>query len=665
MNSPKYTARNLLRVISRESPLALKQTEEFLSDYPELCYKLTSVKSYGDKNKHISLLKDVSPDFFTRELDRMLLNGSADIAIHSAKDLPYPLPNGISIVALTASKDSSDSLVSRGNTLLADLPRGSRVGTSSVARRRELLNLRPDLEVVGIRGTIGERIALVDSGETDAIVVATCALKRLGLQERIAQRLPFETHPLQGMLAVTARSADWELKGLFGSNDIRKTYGRVTLVGFGPGDPGLLTIAGDRELAAADVIFYDDLIDNTALDKYRAEKIYVGKRKDAHSHTQERINELLYRAAIAGKKVVRLKGGDPMVFAHGREEIAYLQSRLVDVAVIPGVSSGIALASCTGIPLTHRGVASSVAFVTGHSADKLQAPDADTLVYYMGAGHTREIARRLIEKGWNNTTPAALVYNVSMPDQKTFFSTLEEMARSTESYPTPLIILVGNVVNLGKGSDTPRKILVTGTNAEEYRHIGQITHTPLIRIERIEDNTQLRSAIEDLNTYNWIIFTSRYGVRYFFEELDKMKKDIRSLAQIKIASVGPVTTNELARRGLYPDMESATESAEGIVSCFEQQRITGNKILLPRSDKGVPELARQLIGLGNTVSDIPVYNNTANPAATRIDPQDYDVIVFSSPSGVDAFKEIYGFIPSDKVIIAKGKTTENRLNSEI
>ena len=389
---------NKLRIISRQSPLALLQVDEVLRTLPpNIEYEVIKVTSYGDRHKNVSLMSDsVSPDFFTRELDRALLDGDADIAIHSAKDLPYPLPIGIKVVALTKGGDKSDSLVSKGNVKLADLPSGSRIGTSSVVRKAELFALRSDIEVVPIRGTIEERIAQVDDGYVDALIVATCALDRLGLSHRAAEKLPFKTHPLQGNLAITVgdKAPDWIID-LFTPFDIRREYGKVTLVGFGPGDPDLLTIKGHKALEHADVIFYDDLTNESFLNQFKAEKIYVGKRSGKHSHHQDDINELLYQSAIQGKDVVRLKGGDPMLFSHGREEVDFLRSRMVDVEIVPGISSGNALASLLQIPLTHRGVARSVAMVLGHS-DEPQTPNADTLLYYMGGSSISKIASSLI-----------------------------------------------------------------------------------------------------------------------------------------------------------------------------------------------------------------------------------------------------------------------------
>ena len=228
-----------------------------------------------------------------------------------------------------------------------------------------------------------------------------------------------------------------------------KSESFVTLVGFGPGDPDLLTIAGERAIAQADIIFHDDLVDEVFLKKYSAELFYVGKRKHCHSYEQEAIHELMLTAAKAGKNVVRLKGGDAMVFAHGGEEIEFLKSHGVGVKVIPGISTGIAVASLTQIPLTLRGIAKSVAFITGHTTDVL-LPNTDTLVCYMASTTIHRIAAKAIAEGRNPSTPVALIHNLSLPDQKEFLSTLAELSKSEETYPTPLIIIIGDVISYRK-----------------------------------------------------------------------------------------------------------------------------------------------------------------------------------------------------------------------
>lgn len=210
-----------IRVAARDSKLSLLQVSEVFSRLPHIPYKVKSMASFGDKRQDISLLQGEAPDdMFTREIDLALLHGEADVAVHSAKDLPEHLNDGLEVIALYEATDKTDSLVSHDHLTLEQLPAGSRVGTSSPLRRQELLAVRPDLEVVGIRGCIEQRVQQVHSGAVDAAIVATCALKRLGMEHEIAQVLPFKTHPMQGRLAVTARKGRPELKAIFAKDSI-------------------------------------------------------------------------------------------------------------------------------------------------------------------------------------------------------------------------------------------------------------------------------------------------------------------------------------------------------------------------------------------------------------------------------------------------------------
>ena len=653
-----------VKAVCRNSKLSLLQVKELFSLYPQIRYELTALQSFGDKNKHVSLTDAIDADFFTRELDWAVLNAEADIAVHSAKDLPYPLPPGLELYCLTEASDKTDALVvGKNNGKLSELPAGAKVGTSSQSRREELLKLRPDLAVVAIRGTIEERISLVEKGDIDALIVASCALKRLGLDYLIAEILPFKTHPLQGNLAVVGKKGNEELKSLFPAHDIRRKYGKVTLVGFGPGDPDLLTIGGDKALAGADVIFHDDLIDKAFLNKYGANKVYVGKRSGKHSHRQDEINEQLYGAAVSGKNAVRLKGGDPMIFAHGREEIDFLKSRFVEVTVIPGISSGIALASYTRIPLTHRGISSSVAFVSGHSSNKRNIPVADTLVYYMAGENISNIAKELIASGRDADTPAAWVCGVSLPGRKIFFTTLKELQFSVMKHSSPVLVVIGKVVAFESKAAPKQNILVTGTTCSEYQEQGNVIHTPLIKIEKNREGNSLLKQCA--GSYRWIVFTSRYGVRFFFEILNEMRLDVRSLGLAKIASVGRTTTLELKKHHICPDIEPETESAEGLIRYFEAINLSNSKILLPRSSKGLPYLPEALARMGNSVTDLPVYNNFMNEAAEKVDLTQFHKIIFSSPSGVEAFKKIYGELPEGIPLTARGKTTENSIKKNL
>jgi len=652
-----------LKVISRNSKLAVNQTEEFFSQFANIDYNLISIPSFGDKRKDISLLNNPPTDIFTRELDENLLSGEADLAIHSAKDLPFPLANGLTLIALTKAFDETDAIISKENKALNGLAPGSKVGTSSPVRKQELLALRPDLEVVSIRGTIEERIAQVDDGTVDALIVASCALKRLNLFHRAAEVLPFRTHPLQGSLAIVAKTGRTDLQRLFAKADIRRKYGKVTLVGFGPGNPDLLTIAGEKALQQADIIYYDDLTDHDFLKRYKTEHVYVGKRKDKHRFTQDDIQRMLLDAARSGKSVVRLKGGDPMVFAHGGEEVIYLQSNYVETEVIPGISTGIAVASLTGIPLTHRGLSSSVAFISGHAAD-VQLPDTDTVVIYMGGSNIRQIAQNTINQGKKPETEVMLAYNVSRSDQQIFFSTLAELSQEEHSYPTPLVIVVGDVVGLRKHLTQKRrqKILVTGTHREHFDKQGEVIHQPLIEIHRTSE-VELSEKINQLRNYDWIFFTSRYSVQFFFETLHGMGKDSRHLQNIRVASVGQVTSEALKAVGIIPDLQPEDESSEGLLRLIEAKQLEPGKVFIPRSNLGLSVLPEGLQKLAWEVETFAIYENRMPENLQPIDLNAIDKIVFSSPSCVTNFLKLYGAFPEGKEYVFRGKETEKRFKN--
>lgn len=653
---------NTLHVISRKSPLALLQVSEVFSRFPDREYELIALPSYGDKHLEISLLDAAPNDLFTRELDEALLTNQGDLAVHSAKDLPYPIPKGLEVIALFEAEDQTDSLVSKNKLTINELPKGAKVGTSSPMRRKELLALRPDLQIISIRGTIEERIAQVDNGSIDALIVATCALKRLNLNQRAAQVLPFQTHPLQGHLTVVARTERSDLKEIFVVADVRTSYGKVTLVGFGPGDPGLLTLKGKEALVEADIIFYDDLLDNSYLDQFSATTFYVGKRKDKHHVEQAEINRLLLDAARLGKTVVRLKGGDPMIFAHGGEEVEYLQRHFVPVSVIPGISTGLAVSALNKIPLTHRGIASSVAFISGHS-EQVQLPQTDTVVIYMGGSNLVALAKNALVQGWKPQTPVLLSYNVSRSDQQNYHTTLKALSIEENNYPTPLIAVVGDVVGLHEqAAEALQKptILVTGTNIEAYRSMGNIVHQPLIQIVPVDDRLPVMRVLKRLERFNWIFFTSRYTVDLFFRTLLEQGKDSRTLRKVKIASIGQVTTEALKKYSILPDLQAGRESSVGLLKDLDIIDIRAGKVLLPRSDLALSVLPDGLTERGWEVTTLTLYHNKYPEGLQPLDLSKIDLIAFASPSCVTNFKRLYGFLPEVSNVLFKGQETEQR-----
>lgn len=228
--------------------------------------------------------------------------------------------------------------------------------------------------------------------------------------------------------------------------EAREVFAKVTLVGFGPGDPELLTIKALSCLENADVIFYDALLDSDYLQRFAAIKVPVGKRCGKHSKQQEEINELLLQAAKSGQKVVRLKGGDPMIFGRGGEEFTFLTNHHIEVEIIPGITTALAASAQSAIPLTQRLISSSVAFCNGHNLNNKPFPKADTLVFYMGTNRQQDLAKKLISEGWESETCAALISRVSYPDSKEVVVTLNELSKKEVLKETPLLIIVGNTI---------------------------------------------------------------------------------------------------------------------------------------------------------------------------------------------------------------------------
>lgn len=700
-----------IRVIARGSRLSRLQVEEVFKNFPELAYEIKYLESYGDKNQQISLLNGEAPaDIFTRELDDAIRQGDADIAIHSAKDLPYPLPEDIEVIALFPAFDTTDSLVSRDHKKLAELPAGSIIGTSSPLRKKGLNELRPDLTIKGIRGCIEERVQQVKDGKYDAAIVATCALKRLGMEDEIAEVLPFPTHPLQGFLAITAKKGS-DLQQAFASKSILNKQGSVSLVGFGPGAPDLLTIKAAKAIDAADIIFYDDLIDDSYLADKKAEKIYVGKRAGYHHKEQADINRLLLDAAREGKNVVRLKGGDPMIFAHGSEEIEYLESNLIKVNVIPGITTASALAASQKISLTHRDFSSSVALVSGHTPQPV-TPDAETLVYYMGAKQLQTIATQLIDKeGWAFNTPVLLTYNVSRPDEQTFETTLWNLRNGEmQNLPTPLIALIGYVAGLKhhQASDI-KPTLYTGTLPAIEKRKADYTYTPLIEISYhpsyftkiLEDNYCEHYDGKSFTEYcEWdesqalyYIFTSQYGVQatldYYDLILDEQEEHV-------FISIGDTTTEALHKAGVKDVIQVEQDNRYGVIEWFKKEkerldaarpqyehsfelfekmdldnydheladfvyRYENRLVFYPHSSLSPEDIPLALQELGFNVLSAVVYNNELPKNPRRVNLNHFKRIVFTSPSTIDNFIKLYGKLPENTEFITRGPITQAHL----
>ncbi len=664
-----------LRIGSRGSRLALVQVKEILHllsrravkfDYEHVIYD-----SAGDRDKSTPLTERTPDDYFTDALDKALLSGEIDIAIHSAKDLPEDMKKSLEIFALTKSIDATDSFV--GRVPIAQLPKGSKIGTSSLVRKQALEGLNPGVEAVSIRGNIDERIAMANEGKIDGVIIATCALKRLGLTKKIKNVLSYEATPLQGQLAITGRSGDVKLKEYFSAIDVRKKFGKVTLVGAGPGDAKLITLKGVECLKKADVVFYDYLIDTRLLNHCKkSKKIYVGKRKGEHALSQAVLSLMLRKHAQAGKDVVRLKGGDPLIFGRGADEIKYLQSYHIDVEVIPGVSSATGIPSLLGIPLTARGISSSVAFVSGHAEDEKSAqpqpvkiPQADTIVFLMGLTKLDVIVQSLRNDGWKDETPIIVISKGTKADEKiacATIATIEGLLLKKKLSP-PALIVVGEVVKFWKPRASRQEtVLYLGTNPDKYQSLGKIVHLPMIEIAPIKFSMRDRQKWQTLlSQFSMIILTSRFAVKSFFALLGKSKAVFLRLQSMDFAVVGVDTKLELEKHKITPKVVASPETSQGLFAALAKSYdLRGKKILFPRSSLPNPYLKEELIKQGAKVVELPVYTNK-KPKKRNFPLKYVNKVLFTSPSTVQNFLADYKSIPQNWQILSKGPYTRKAL----
>ncbi|MCR4336413.1 MAG: uroporphyrinogen-III C-methyltransferase [Candidatus Omnitrophica bacterium] len=670
---------NSIIIGSRPSRLAIVQAEEIASFLAQSqmgrsSSELKSYSSKGDQDQKTSLMTNPAEDFFTDALDQALLDQEIDIAVHSAKDLPRQLRDGLEIFALTAPLDETDAFV--GKTLLSQLPAGARVGTSSLLRKEGILKINPHVQIKDIRGTIEERLQQLDSGAYDGVIVATCALKRLKLEHRITEILPWEATPLQGQLAVVGQKKDWRLKKLFKNIDVRRSYGRIWLVGAGPGDPELITVKATRLLQHADCVFYDYLAHRDLLEyAWKAEKIDVGKRKGLHTLSQSELSHRLKEKAMEGKKVVRLKGGDPLIFGRGGDEIEYLRSYHIEVEVVPGISSATGIPSSLGIPLTARGISGSVAFLSGHHEDEkeessqrpLTIPDADTLIFLMGLTKLSVIVKSLQRAKWPHSAPMMIISKGTRSDEKILTGTLKNIEELVKAHPLepPALIIAGDVVKFWERySYRENHILYLGTNPEKYRPLGHIIHHPMIEITPSSlDRKMVEEILAQLPTYDMVLLTSRFAVRYFFDFLQQYDRAFDMIKTKKFAVIGDDTAYALQQRGLNAHILAEEETSEGMFEVLKKQySLRGKKILFPRSSLPNPYLKENLTKEGCEVTLWPIYENR-KPARRPLPAGPIDQILFTSPSTVRNFLEDYKEIPAGWEILAKGSTTQKALTA--
>ncbi|MCK4739481.1 MAG: uroporphyrinogen-III C-methyltransferase [Deltaproteobacteria bacterium] len=448
---------------------------------------------------------------------------------------------------------------------------------------------------------------------------------------------------------------------------------KVYLVGAGPGDAELITLKGVRALKRADCVIYDFLSNESLLShvKAKAETIYVGKKGAFRHVTQGEINELILKKAKAGKVVVRLKGGDPFIYGRGGEEALALVNAGLSFEIIPGVSSAVAAPAFAGIPLTHRGVASTVTFLTGHESqfkksskvewEKL-ATSGGTLVILMGWKKLALTVKRLSDGGMNQKTPVAIIRWGSTSKQKTITGTLKTIVALVKEHAMkpPIITVIGNVVTLReklKWFDSRplfgKKILVTrtakqaGTFSSKLTEMGaEVVSLPVIKTINPPSFAKLDKGIKNLETYDWAIFTSVNGVEYFFSRLYKLGLDIRALKGVKICVVGSATEQAIKNRGIQVDLVPKKFVAEGILKALGKNGIKGNRFLLPRALKAREILPDEIRRLGGMIDVAPAYKTirvakTGSEILSLLKKGKLDVITFTSASTVKNFLSFF------------------------
>jgi uroporphyrinogen III methyltransferase/synthase len=400
---------------------------------------------------------------------------------------------------------------------------------------------------------------------------------------------------------------------------------KVYLVGAGPGDPELITLKGRRCLESADVVLYDHLAPYALLNLAppAAERIYVGKKRGDHAFTQPEITDLLVAKAREGKTVVRLKGGDPFIFGRGGEEVEALAEAGIAFEVVPGVTAPLGIAAYTGVPLTHREHTSVVTFVTGHNVDQIdwtKTGISETLVIFMGVHHAAEIIERILSAGRSPETPAMAVRWGTRPDQHTISGTLAELPKLIGNLAPPATIIIGDVVGLRPKLDWyehlplfGERIVITrakAQSAEMWQKLHQlgadVIELPVIELAPLEDYTALDTAIEQLETYDWVIFTSVNTVEYFQQRLRAKQRDWRAIRG-RICAIGPATAKAL--EPLVPDLLPDEHHAEGVAAAFRHYEMRCARVLLPRASAAREVIPEALTAMGATVDLADAYAN--------------------------------------------------------
>jgi uroporphyrinogen III methyltransferase/synthase len=446
--------------------------------------------------------------------------------------------------------------------------------------------------------------------------------------------------------------------------------GKVILIGAGAGDGELMSRRAARKLSEADVIVTDRLIDAKILVGIDPEKIlYVGKGGGMRSVEQTEINALLIKLAGEGKIVARLKGGDPLIFGRGGEELESLTAAGIPFEIVPGITAASVAASYAGIPLTHRDLASTVCFVTGHedpnktrsAIDYAALAKMGTIVFYMSVSRLGENLSALMTAGLDGRTPAAIIEQAGSGLQRTIVATVSKLAETArrENVKAPALVIVGEVVSLREKlawfETKPLfgKTVVLTRPSERMTELGselselgaQVLPVPTIELQAMPENETIDTAIRDIGEgkYDWLVLTSPKGVDVLADRLRAIKLDARTLSKVKIAVIGEATGNKLRDYLIEPDLQPKPFTSEALADALIEQKISGQKVLLLRAELADNQMAESLTAAGAKVTQVSAYRtrfvDSIEPVVLeRLErSRSIDFVVFGSSSTVRSF----------------------------
>lgn len=650
--------RTVIRIGSRDSRLGQVQVAEalalFQSLLPSIAFDKVWFSSPGDRDQDVNL--ETAPvDFFTRDLDDALRAEGIDCALHSAKDYPYPASDDIDFFWLPCGHDQRDVYIGSENP--------KTVGVSSERRREYVQRTFPDAVASPLRGTIDRRLAQLDAGIFDGMVIAGVALQRLGLLDRIRYWIP--THELvtpegQGHLLLSFRKGDIRMQRL------RTLLVTPVVLASAGTSADTCTVETMHALRRCDVCFYDALLDARLLSYLpgHAKKVYVGKRCGNHSRSQQDICALLTQYARMGKRVVRLKGGDAGMYGRLAEEVDAVSQLDLPYRVFPGVSSLFSATTGTGLLLTRRNVADRIHVLSGHSeASHKPDGDAKTEAIFMGTRCLDEIVSERLQVGYASSTPIAVVWNAGLPDEKVVCGTLENIrvaVSRVEVDGAPGLILLGAAMDgrnryHAHGALRGMRVWVTSSVDVQKRacdavwdHGGKPVSRPLIRLvtEKVD---------VDWSSYDWVVVTSPSAVRALLEQ----DMDLRQLP--KILSCGPGTSAALLRFGIRPDAQPmGAYSTEGVLNEAARMIEREARILRVRSDRAGGGLTEMLHSIGHKADDLVICRNEARSVVLP----EFDAVLFASASAVDSFLDQFdASVLQDKLVGIMGYKEIERLTA--